>query len=127
MRYLIDTHVFIAVSRKRLHETYPMQATMLAGASPVAVSVATFWEIAIKVRLGKLDAGVPLDQLGSVAAANNMSVIAVMEQHATYVPTPDPDTRDPFGRLLLAVAQLEGMRLVTIDRALAVHPVAAPP
>jgi PIN domain nuclease of toxin-antitoxin system len=44
--------------------------------------------------------------------------------HVITLVLPEPPTRDPFDRLLLAQAQVEGLQLVTIDRALIDHPLA---
>jgi PIN domain nuclease of toxin-antitoxin system len=48
----------------------------------------------------------------------------VDHRHAVEALEELPPTRDPFDRLLLAQCQVEGMRLVTLDRALARHPLA---
>ena len=59
-----------------------------------------------------------LDALG-------IQIVAIKEHHALAAAEPEPMTRDPFDRMLLAQFQVEGLRLVTIDRALASHPIAA--
>ncbi|HAH10012.1 MAG TPA: PIN domain nuclease [Alphaproteobacteria bacterium] len=125
MRLLVDTHIFIALGRKTLDKAYPVQSAILSLSENIDVSVASFWEIAIKVRLGKLEIGVALTDLGRVASANGVGVIPIEERHVTHLLQPEPTVRDPFDRLLLAVAQVDGMRLVTNDRVLAKHPVAA--
>ena len=52
-----------------------------------------------------------------------IEIIPITSKHATTDLLVDVPTRDPFDRLLLAQAQIEGMRFVTVDRALADHPV----
>ncbi len=51
--------------------------------------------------------------------------MAINEHHAIAEVLPEPATRDPFDRLLLAQCLVEGLRLVTVDRALVGHPLAA--
>jgi PIN domain nuclease of toxin-antitoxin system len=88
------------------------------------VSVASLWEMAIKSRLGKLDVGLPLHSLPGYLRASGISVLPVTADHAFCAVEPTPPTRDPFDRLLLAVCEVEGLRLVTVDRALSGHPLA---
>jgi len=51
--------------------------------------------------------------------------VPVDERHALAAVDPEPATRDPFDRMLLAQCQIEGLRLVTIDRSLVSHSLAA--
>ncbi len=53
-----------------------------------------------------------------------ISLLDIDHHHVLAELDPEPATRDPFDRLLLAQCQVEGMQLVTIDRALAGHPLA---
>jgi PIN domain nuclease of toxin-antitoxin system len=55
---------------------------------------------------------------GALSAVNQRS-------HALASVEPEPATRDPFDRMLVAQCQIEGLRLLTIDRALVSHPLAA--
>jgi hypothetical protein len=65
--------------------------------------------------------------LARSSAPGNFPVIAILAPHVLARVEPPPATRDPFDRLLLARCALEGMRLVTIDRALVDHPAAYAP
>ncbi len=89
----------------------------------LAVSVVSIWEIAIKQELGKLPRALRPDTIAPLMRAQGAVVLDVTESHAAHLLYPLPPTRDPFDRLLLAQAQIEGMRFVTVDRALADHPV----
>ncbi|WP_245295009.1 type II toxin-antitoxin system VapC family toxin [Pararhizobium antarcticum] len=99
---------------------------VLSNNSPdLYVSVATLWEMAIKWRLGKLEFGMALEDLTAAARSGDIQILAITEHHALHHVEPEPPTRDPFDRLLLAQCAIEDMRLVTIDRALANHPLSA--
>jgi PIN domain nuclease of toxin-antitoxin system len=89
------------------------------------LSAASLWEIAIKWRLGKLRLTPGLSALPSLLADMGVKVIAINEHHALASVEPEPMTRDPFDRMLLAQCRVEGLRLVTIDRALVSHPLTA--
>jgi PIN domain nuclease of toxin-antitoxin system len=53
-----------------------------------------------------------------------VELVPINEHHTLIAVEPEPLTRDPFDRLLLAQCQVEDLRLVTIDRALVAHPMA---
>lgn len=50
-----------------------------------------------------------------------MTLIVINHRHVLTAPEPEPATRDPFDRLLLAQCSVENLRLVTLDRALGSH------
>jgi PIN domain nuclease of toxin-antitoxin system len=125
MRVLLDTHVALGFLRRTLTEQYPDIAGRLVDASTSAVvSVASLWEIAIKTRLGKLDPGMPLQDIAGYFEALGLSILPIQTGHVIIAADPEPQTRDPFDRLLLAQCQVEDLKLATVDRALLHHPLA---
>jgi PIN domain nuclease of toxin-antitoxin system len=125
MAFLIDTHIFIAIAKDQKADLPKSVQTLLEdNDADFILSVASIWEIGIKVRLGKLDAGIELSEIGSFCADAGILVLPVTAVHATPPVEPEPYTRDPFDRMLLAQCAAENLRLVTIDRALAEHPLA---
>lgn len=127
MRILVDSHVFIWLANGELALRAPVLAARMRDPShQVSASVASLWELAIKIRLGKLASmGAPED-LPELAAALGLGMLAVEARHVVSELHPEPITRDPFDRLLLAQCAVEGMRLATLDRALAGHPLSLP-
>ena len=123
MRLLFDTNVVLAVAWENYSRIPDAIASLLRSeiVSP-CISVASLWEIAIKWRLGKLDLPMPPDQFENFAARMDMEIVQVTAKHAVVEVDPWPQTRDPFDRLLLAQCQVEGLKLLTTDRALAAHP-----
>jgi PIN domain nuclease of toxin-antitoxin system len=125
MRLLLDTHVVIALCRDELGRRFPNTLKLLAAPDAEAsVSVASLWEIAIKTRLGKLDHQISLDRLPQLLEAFGLNILSIASRHALAFVAAEPATRDPFDRMLLAQCRVEGLRLVTVDRALAAHPLA---
>jgi PIN domain nuclease of toxin-antitoxin system len=125
MRLLLDSNIVVPVVREE-HDKLGAQVNILlnVASNNIFVSVASMWEIAIKVRLGKLALKSPLQQLPDMIASYGYTILPVDHRHAVEDLVDPPDTRDPFDRLLLAQCQIEGMRLVTTDRALQQHPLA---
>jgi len=87
-----------------------MQAAAAAG---VFVSSASIWEIAIKVRLGKMRADPR--ELFSQIAANGFRELPVWSTHALLVSDLPLHHTDPFDRLLIAQAISESLHLLTVD------------
>lgn len=91
-------------------------ATMItAPGAQVMVSAVVVWEVAIKRGLGKLDA--PDDLLARLEGAG-VDLLSVTARHANRVGTLPMHHRDPFDRLLIAQADIEGLALVTADSGL---------
>lgn len=125
MRLLLDTHVLVALARGELSPLGSSVAASVADQENVLfVSAAGLWEIAIKARLGKIDPGLALDDLPDFFETMGLNLLAITHRHAVWSLDPEPGTRDPFDRLLLAQCAAEDLRLVTIDRALRNHPLA---
>jgi PIN domain nuclease of toxin-antitoxin system len=127
MRLLLDTHIFLALLGSSGAANLPAAAVALLADDQAEphLSAASLWEIAIKCRLGKLKLQVDLDALPEIIGGLGIRIVAINELHALAALNPEPMTRDPFDRMLLAQCQIEGFKLVTIDRALVSHPLAA--
>lgn len=126
MRLLLDTHIVVSIVNERTADLPAGLRGMLADPqSEFYVSVASLWEIAIKRRLGKLTLSSDLELLPNVLISGGLELLMINEHHVLVTVQPEPLTRDPFDRLLLAQCEVEGLRLVTVDRALVSHMLAA--
>ena len=126
MRLLLDTHVLLALIEHRMASLPPsVEALLKDPNNEHHLSAASLWEIAIKWRVGKLRLTPSLSSLPALLDGLGIQIVAINEHHALAAVEPEPMTRDPFDRMLLAQCQLEGLRLVTMDRALVSHPLAA--
>jgi PIN domain nuclease of toxin-antitoxin system len=126
MRLLLDTHVFLAlIAGSMANLPAALGAALSDPDAEHFLSAASLWEIAIKRRLGKLRLGARLEALPELLDILGVKVVAIDARHALASVEPEPMTRDPFDRMLLAQCQVEGLRLITMDRALVSHPLAA--
>ncbi len=116
MRILLDTHVFLWLVDDSPRLTSQARA-LIINAEKVFVSSASIWEVAIKVRIGKLKAD--LDGLIEEMRKNGFDEMPVYGRHAKEVAKLPLHHSDPFDRLLVAQAKTEVMRLVTNDVQLA--------
>jgi PIN domain nuclease of toxin-antitoxin system len=113
VKILIDTHIFLWWDQE-LHKLFPtLRAGIADEANQIFVSVASIWEIAIKRAIGKLRFDRPI-----VAAvlALGFEILPVAGAHAEHAGSLPLHHNDPFDRLIIAQAQLEGMVLGTQDR-----------
>ena len=120
--YLLDTNILFAFINDTVDRLPIRIRTLLAeaGLTPV-VSVVSPWEIAIKARAGKLQLREQEADIPEILAASNCKLLPMTIEHALEVAHPEPATKDPFDRLLLAVCACEGLKLVTTDTKLAGH------
>ncbi|MBT9372515.1 type II toxin-antitoxin system VapC family toxin [Rhizobium sp. CSW-27] len=125
VKLLLDTHFVLAGADGDMAVKYPRAERYISRfADACFISVASFWEIAIKSRLGKLSPKLPLREIPSFLNVAGFRTLRIDIEHVLTAAEPEPPTRDPFDRLLLAQCQVEGLQLVTIDRALVGHPLA---
>ncbi|HVA28934.1 MAG TPA: type II toxin-antitoxin system VapC family toxin [Candidatus Baltobacteraceae bacterium] len=119
MNLLLDTSVFIrlAADPKQL----PSKVLRAVDAAERRIfSAASAWEIAIKSSIGKLELPLSADEWVRTRAANlAVDIEPVRFEHATAVEVLPMYHRDPFDRLLIGIANVEGYTLVTQDRNLA--------
>ena len=86
---------------------------MLQAASEVYVSAASIWQVAIKARLGKIEAD-PAKLVAAIEPSGFMH-LPIGAAHAAGVALLEPHHNDPFDRLLIAQALAEPLKLVTTD------------
>lgn len=119
MNLLLDTHVWLwtLVSPERLG---PGPAELIEDTGTrLFLSAASSWEIAIKYRLGRLPLPEPPEQfIPPRLIRDGIAPLPVHHHHACRVADLPLHHRDPFDRLLVAQAQIEGMTLLTADRSL---------
>src|SRR4249920_3757380 len=116
MRLLLDTHIFLwAAAGSPLLK--PAARRVIESAEQVFVSAASIWEVAIKARLGKIEADP--DELAAAIEASGFVELPVRSSHAAGVSRLELHHSDPFDRLLVAQAMAEPLRLLTADAILA--------
>ena len=110
-RYLLDTQILMWMDRRPEKISHRLRASLDAGLE-IYFSAASAWEIAIKSGLGKLSISRPLAALMERFGFLELPVTA---HHAEAVAKLPLHHRDPFGRMLVTQAMVEGLVLVTAD------------
>ena len=93
-----------------------IREAILAPQNQVLVSAVTPWEIAIKQGLGRLN--FPLDRFDATIEGMGCGILPILPSHGLAVARLPPHHNDPFDRMLISQALLEGLTLVTRDRAI---------
>ena len=114
MRLLLDTQVFIWWDRQLRRVPANLRGAIEDRGNQVLVSVASVWEIAIKRATGKLDFSAPIAE---TVERLGFGLLAISAAHAEYAGGLPRHHGDPFDRVIIAQAALEGLVLGTRDRA----------
>lgn len=112
MRVLLDTHILLWALRDDPRLSNKARK-LIENAAEIYVSAATFWEMAIKVGLGKLD--VDLDEIREYCLESGFVELPITSEHAIAVKDLELHHKDPFDRLIVATAISEPMKLLTAD------------
>jgi len=124
MRLLLDTHAFLwfILDEPQLSPT----ARSLIGDpdNEINVSPATYWEIAIKIRLDKYKLPEPFQVfMEQQIAVNRFDILHIEARHVAPITTLPFHHKDPFDRLLVAQAMVEQIPLVSNDSVLDAYPI----
>lgn len=119
MRLLLDTHTLLWAVDDPSQVSAPAMTAMADPANDRLLSAATIWELAIKVGLGKLTLLLPYRQWMDKAIADlKLVILPITVEYAARQSTLPPHHKDPFDRLLIAQALVEGIPVVSADVAL---------
>lgn len=124
MRLLLDTNAFLysivdspALSRRARSLVENLENELL-------LRIASVWEMAIKVSIGKLTIAQPLDQLiANQLDEARITILPITVSHAAAMSTLPLLHRDPFDRMLVAQCMVEGASLISSDATLDQYPI----
>ncbi len=123
MKYLFDTHAFIwyAQGDKKLS---PRAKDLIESHHERFISIASIWEMAIKVNIGRLEFKDNFDKLVThQIQLNDYKLLSVKLPHLFQLSNLEIHHRDPFDRLILSQAIVEGMPIVSVDNQFDAYPV----
>jgi len=121
MKLLLDTHLLLW-SAAGAAIPAPAEALILDPDNTLHFSAASIWEVAMKAALGRPDFRADPHLLRRGLLDNGYIEIPISSDHAAGVAALPPIHRDPFDRMLVSQATIEGAVLLTTDRALADYP-----
>ncbi len=113
MEFLLDTHTILWYAQGS--EELSADALRLLEREECFYCAASLWEIAIKQKLGKLDAALSVVELDALCRRAGFAPFTVQPRHIERTKSLEFIHRDPFDRLLIAVAQTEDFTIITRD------------
>lgn len=124
MKLLLDTHVLIWLVEGSDSLSQAARQGIENEDNSLYLSIASLWEITIKMSLGKLQLGISLDRVvESYLLPSGIEIIPIHLNHLLVLRDLPLHHRDPFDRILISQAQAEELTLVSRDRLLSDYPV----
>ncbi len=122
MRFLLDTHfvLWIPIDDRRIHSA--ARALFTDANHNFVFSAASLWEIAIKRSQKRGDFAFDPREIRRQLIANGYEELPIDGSHAVFVDSLPPIHKDPFDRILIAQAMVEGITLLTADATIAKYP-----
>lgn len=116
MKLLLDTHTFIWWDSEPAKLSPQVLALCQDRTNSLLLSVASVWEMQIKLQLGKLKLDRPLAEIiESQQQRNNIEILPVLLTHVLVLQSLPAHHKDPFDRLLIAQANVEEAALASSD------------
>lgn len=124
MKLLLDTHAFLWFILGDAQLSDGAQSLVADPANDPLLSPASYWEIAIKISLGKYTLAEDFAEfMESQIRENDFTVLPITVEHAAVIAKLPFHHRDPFDRLLIAQAMTENVPVLSADEVLDLYPV----
>ncbi len=122
MKLLLDTHILLWAAGVPERLAPPVRSLLEAEEHELWFSAANLWEISIKSALGRDNFQVNAGILRRALLDNGYHEMAISSRHAVEIDVLPGLHKDPFDRILVAQALVEGFTLLTADRMLTQYP-----
>ena len=121
MLYLLDTHLLLRAAYEPDRLSAGARKLLDGDANTLIFSAASIWEVAIKATLGRKDFTADANVLRRGLVENGYQELPITAAHAAAVSTLPAVHSDPFDRILIAQARVEGVTLLTSDATVAAY------
>jgi PIN domain nuclease of toxin-antitoxin system len=121
-KLLIDTHILIWFITEHPQLTNKSK-TLIENSQSCFISVASLWEIGIKMSLGKLELRITLDELVKIILESGFAILPINQIHVIKNSELNFFHKDPFDRILIAQALIEDLEIITSDTTFLNYPV----
>ena len=122
MKLLLDTHLLLWAAGEPDRLSADARSAIEAPGNELFFSAASIWEIAIKRSIGRADFQVDARLMRRGLLDNGYSELPVGSEHAVAIDGLPSIHKDPFDRMLVAQAMVEGITLLTADAVVAQYP-----
>jgi PIN domain nuclease of toxin-antitoxin system len=115
MEYLLDTHTLIWYLEDVPKLSLLMRNEIDDDTNSTYICVASLWEIAIKANLGKLKLKSGFDGFLNDVEMGNFGILQIEDRHLRRLAKLPILHRDPFDRMIISTALVEGLTIITVD------------
>ena len=122
MKLLLDTHVLLWAAAEPGRLSAKARTLLDSRENELLFSAANLWELVIKRGLGRKDLQVDTRVLRRGLLDHGYSELPILSAHAIAIESLPPIHKDPFDRILVAQATVEGITLLTSDSIVAQYP-----
>ena len=119
MNLLLDTHLLLWAASEPKRLSAKARALLLDPANHLVFSSASLWEVSIKNGIERPDFNVDPRRLWRMLLVNGYRELPITSEHTVAVNDLPPLHKDPFDRILVAQARVEGLTLLTVDKVVA--------
>ena len=123
MQYLLDTHILIWYLDGSNKLPDKIKDLISDESADIRVSIISLWEIAIKLKLNKLDTNIQFSSIQDFIISSSFGLINIKVAHLNTLIEMALYHNDPFDRLLIAQAIAEDMTLISVDKYFSAYPV----
>jgi len=116
MKLLLDTHTFIWFVENDKQLPIKSKRLIENSENEIFLSIASLWEIAIKLQLKKLELSVSLEKVMELAALNGFIFLPILPEHIIALTKLEFFHRDPFDRIIIAQSINEQQTIITKDK-----------
>lgn len=115
MQLLIDTHILIWFLEGNKMLSKLRRQFISNPQNDIFISIATLWEIAIKISVGKLTLAKSFGDVIKQIATEDIEILPISPEHTLQVSNLPFHHRDPFDRIIIAQSQVENLAIMTND------------
>ena len=116
MDLLLDTHAFIWFAENNKSLTLKAKKAIENPNNSTFISIASLWEIAIKISIGKLELKQPFENIIEPIKENAIEIIPITFEHTLKVSKLEFHHKDPFDRIIIAQALTDQMTIISNEK-----------
>ncbi|WP_341224687.1 type II toxin-antitoxin system VapC family toxin [uncultured Arcticibacterium sp.] len=113
--YLLDSHALIWFLSGSKEMPKKIQKIITDTENECYVSIASIWEIGLKINLGKLQLGISFEELAEVLNLNQIKTLPITFKHILALNKLENIHKDPFDRIILCQSKIEKIKLISRD------------
>lgn len=121
MRVLLDTHALVWYLEGNPSLPRRQREIVVKSDTEVFVSIASLWEIAIKISIGRLNISRSMTEILKQLATQSIEILGIEPGHVLQVAKLPLHHRDPFDRMIIAQSKVEFLTIVTHDNVFAAY------